>query len=54
MLTERQNKRHCGIEGKEKPHLCYKGGGGADQKKLKKKQISKPLAVGSAAHGDRK
>lgn len=55
MLTERANKRHCGIEGEEKPTSVLDGGEKkTDEKKLKKKQISKPLAVGSTAHGDRK
>lgn len=43
MLTERVNKRHCGIEGEEKPTSVLDGEKNrAEKKKQKKKQISKP------------
>lgn len=49
MLTERVNKRQSWKEGEEKPTSVLVG-----KKNLKKKQISKPMAVGSMVHGDRK
>lgn len=53
MLTERVNKRRCGVEGEEKSTSVLDGGK-ETIKKQKKKQISKPLAVVSTVHGDRK
>lgn len=42
MLTERLNKRHCGIEGKEKPHLCYMGEKKHTRKNRKRNRFQSP------------
>lgn len=43
MLTERVNKRHCEIEGEEKPSTCVQWVEKQTRKKTKKEKISKAL-----------
>lgn len=50
MLTERVNKRHCGIEGEEKPTSVLDGEKNRAEKKTEKETDFKA----PTAHGDRK
>ncbi len=51
MLTERVNKRHCGIEGEEKPTSVLDG----EKKQTRKKKTEKETDFKAPiAHGDRK